>query len=95
MKNENNNPEQESNEMPVFMPDNLKAASFTNSAFAQFTGEEFSIDFLNMGALGHAVVSRGVMTPSHMKRLALLLNSKVGEYEEMFGEIPQLIEPKK
>ncbi|MCK0107644.1 MULTISPECIES: DUF3467 domain-containing protein [Pseudomonadales] len=79
----------------LFLPDELKASAFCNSAFAQFSPEEFSIDFVNMGAMSNSVVSRIVMTPSHTKRLMKLLAQKVHEYEDMFGEIPEAIEPKK
>ncbi len=80
---------------PVFLPDNLKAVSFTNNIYAQFSPEEFSIDFLNMSTTGGTFVARVALTPSHMKRFTKVLNEKVAEYESMFGDIPEFIEEKK
>jgi hypothetical protein len=95
MNDENKNQnEQQIDGMSIFLPDNLKSAVFCNSAFAQFAPEEVSIDFLNMGAMSNSVVSRVVMTPSHTKRLIGVLTKKVAEYEEMFGVVPEIIEPK-
>ncbi|WP_345867898.1 DUF3467 domain-containing protein [Shewanella algae] len=91
---EKNQNEQLIDGVTIFLPDNLKSAVFCNSAFAQFAPEEISVDFVNMGAMSSAVVSRVVMTPSHTKRLIALLSQKVAEYEEMFGAVPEMVEPK-
>ncbi|MDY6979174.1 MAG: DUF3467 domain-containing protein [Pseudomonadota bacterium] len=84
--------EQEVDGVPVYLPDNLKASSFCNNIIAQFSPEEFSIDFINMGAVHNAFVARIALTPSHMKRFAKLTAQKVAEYEKMFGDIPETIE---
>jgi hypothetical protein len=95
MSDENKNPNgQQIGGATIFLPDNLKSAVFCNSAFAQFAPEEVSIDFVNMGVMSNSVVSRVVMTPSHTKRLIGLLTLKVAEYEEMFGVVPETVEPK-
>lgn len=94
-KTQKDNNEQKIDGMSIFLPDNLKAAAFCNSAFAQFAPEEISIDFVNLGAMHNSVISRIVMTPSHTKRLINLLSQKVSEYEEMFGPVPELVESKK
>lgn len=93
-KNENNQ-EAVVDGAPIFLPDHLKAVSFTNNIYAQFAAEEFSIDFLNMSITGGSFVARVALTPSHMKRFVKLLNQKLEEYEAMFGEIPEFIEEKK
>lgn len=81
--------------VPVFLPDSLKAVSYTNNIYIQYAAEEFGLDFLNMSATGGAFVARVVLTPTHMKRFKNILVEKVNEYEKMFGEIPLNIEPKK
>ena len=81
--------------VPVFLPDNLKAMSFSNNINMQFAPEEFAIDFLNMNSIGGAFVARVALTPSHMKRFVNVAMEQVKLYEEMFGEIPDNIEPKK
>ncbi|GIU43717.1 DUF3467 domain-containing protein [Shewanella algidipiscicola] len=94
--NENQNQdEQKVDGIPVFLPDHLKAVSFSNNINAHFAAEEFAIDFLNMNSTGGAFVARVALTPSHMKRFAKVLEDQVKRYEEMFGEIPENIEPKK
>ena len=80
--------ENQIDEIPVSVPESLKASQYCNLAYAQFTNEEIQIDFLNMGTVASAVVSRIVMTPSHTKRLIALLDEKIAEYEERFGEVP-------
>ena len=87
--------EQKIDGIPVFLPDGLKAVSFTNSINTHFAPEEFAIDFLNMNSTGGAFVARVALTPSHMKRFAKVAMNQVKQYEKMFGEIPENIEPKK
>ncbi len=79
--------------VPIYLPDNLRVVSFSNNIFAQFSPEEFSIDFLNMSGTGASFVARVALTPSHMKRFTKLLHEKIKEYEDMFGEIPENINP--
>jgi hypothetical protein len=71
----------------VFLPDNLKASSFTNSASISYAFGEFSLDFVCLGSMHSSVVSRVVMTPSHMKLLSHLISDSVNSYEEDNGII--------
>ncbi|GDY26001.1 hypothetical protein AHAT_18910 [Agarivorans sp. Toyoura001] len=84
---------EELSEVNIFVPDELRAAAFCNSAYSQIGAEEISIDFVNMGSMSNSVVSRIIMTPSHTKRLVALLNQKVKEYEDTFGPVPDSVDP--
>jgi hypothetical protein len=64
---------------------------FANFANISHSPEEFIIDFLFINPAPPAgfgkLMSRVVMTPGHIKRLAAALQENISRYEENFGEI--------
>ena len=64
---------------------------FSNFANITHSPEEFIMDFLFINPAPPAgfgkLMSRVVLTPGHMKRLAAAINENIARYEEHFGEI--------
>ncbi len=86
----------------VKFDEDVAAGKFTNFSNITHSPDEFIIDFIfvtpspppGFGKL----VSRLVLTPSHAKRLMLILTENIKNYEERMGEISvnaQLLEPGK
>ena len=64
---------------------------FSNFANVTHSPEEFIVDFLFINPAPPAgfgkLMSRVVMTPGHVKRLAMAMKEYITRYEERFGEI--------
>jgi hypothetical protein len=64
---------------------------FVNFANISHSPEEFIVDFLFINPAPPAgfgkLMSRVIMTPGHIKRLAAALQENISRYEENFGEI--------
>jgi hypothetical protein len=64
---------------------------FSNFANITHSPEEFIIDYLFINPAPPAgfgkLMSRIIMTPGHMKRLAHAMNENIARFEERFGEI--------
>lgn len=58
------------------------------------TAEEFLLDFLLIAPPGGQLLSRIVMSPGHVKRLAAAINQQLGQYEHEFGEVEEAQAPK-
>ena len=63
--------------------------SFINLAVVNHTDTEFTVDmlYLQPQAPRATVRARAILTPRHMKRLLLAMQSSVDKYERAFGEI--------
>lgn len=71
--------------------DETAAGIFSNFANITHSPEEFIVDFLFINPAPPAgfgkLMSRVIMTPGHIKRLAHAMNDNIARYEERFGEI--------
>ena len=57
--------------------------------------EEFALDFFLALSPSGQLVSRILMSPGHMKRLARVLEENIRKYEEITGQkVEEAIEPK-
>jgi hypothetical protein len=68
---------------------------YSNIAQIFHTKEEVIIDFLLQAPSGVSLISRIIMSPGHVKRLASALNTNIGQYEKQFGEIQEAEQPNK
>lgn len=69
--------------------DDILKGVYANAVQTTHTREEFVLDFMNIypwQKLG-LLTSRVIVSPAHMKRLAMALNANVKKYEEQHGEI--------
>jgi len=59
------------------------------------TKEEFCLDFFNVFPPQGILISRIIVSPSHLKRMIMALEENLKKYEEKFGKIEVAKEPEK
>jgi len=59
------------------------------------TKEEFCLDFFNVFPPQGILISRIIVSPSHLKRMIMALEENLRKYEEKFGKIEVAKEPEK
>lgn len=74
-------------EMKIRIPENLQSGTYANNAVVAHTREEFIVDFLMTAPPTGTVVSRIILSPSHLKRLIKALEGNMAKYEQAFGKI--------
>ncbi len=74
--------------------DQMAMGRYSNFMLVNHNENEFVIDFAYVlpGPPRARVVSRVIVSPKHMKRIAATLQQNLDKYEERFGEI-QPLEP--
>ncbi len=80
----------------VDVDEDIALGVYSNTFIINQTDQDFILDFaFRAPGLERAkIVSRVVVTPTHMKRLAYLMMESVKKYEERFGEIDINTKPK-
>jgi len=82
----------ESQAVQISTTDEVSRGHYSNSMLVSHGPEEFIIDWLLQSPNGVHLVSRIIVTPSHMKRIATALQENIARYEEAFGDA-QATEP--
>jgi hypothetical protein len=59
------------------------------------TREEFCLDFFNLFPPQGILVSRIIVSPSHLKRMIMALEDNLKKYEEKFGKVEVVKEPER
>ena len=67
---------------------------YSNLMILSHTKEEFCLDFINTFN-PPTLTSRVLMSPTHLKRMANVLEQTLKKYEERFGAITLTEEPKR
>ncbi len=82
--------------LKIDIPDNESIVHYSNFAIVSHSPEEFVVDFAAIlpGKEEAKVVSRIIMTPKNFKNFVMALNNNLKNYEDQFGEIPSLENPK-
>lgn len=73
--------------VPINTGDELSRGRYSNSMLVTHSPEEFVIDWLLNSPGGTHLVSRIIVSPGHMKRIAAALQDNIRKYESRFGEI--------
>lgn len=78
--------------LPVQIPPELSVPKYVNAANVSFSTFDFTVDFAYTYPNNSAAEMRArlVMSPQHLKQLAVLLASSLKEWEEKFGAVPSL-----
>ncbi len=79
----------QNNEIQIKAQDEDLRGSYSNAVQVTHTKEEFVLDFMNIfpwQKLG-LLVSRIILSPSHVKRLSMALAENVKKYEDQNGKI--------
>ena len=83
-------------QMNVELSEQMAEGVYSNLAIINHSPSEFVIDFIQMmpGVPKAKVKSRIVITPQHAKRLLGALNDNISRFEQQFGTIQEIEQPK-
>lgn len=73
--------------------DEILAGVYANIAQISHTREEFVFDFMSVFPPQGSLVSRVIMSPGHMKRMARAMEENIEKYESTFGTIQESDQP--
>lgn len=79
----------EEKKIDIKVDENVALGQYSNLAAIRHTKEEFIFDFAFVfpdGPMGK-LVSRIILSPAHVKRFMVALESNIKKYEENFGSI--------
>ena len=77
------------------LDDDIAQGVYANLAISSFTGEEFILDFgfLQPKIQKGKIRSRVILSPNNAKRLAIMLEKNIREYENKVGPITEETQP--
>lgn len=81
-------------QIQIQLSEKVARGRYANLANINWSPEEFTLDFAFLHPTGGQVVSRVIMSPGHVKRLAQLLQQSVMAYEQQIGQLEAAQEPK-
>lgn len=71
--------------------DDILRGKYSNNLIAGHSADEFILDWLLNSPSGVHLVSRIILSPSHMKRVIHALKENLDKYEEQFGSIRETV----
>jgi hypothetical protein len=71
--------------------DDILRGKYSNNLIAGHSADEFILDWLLNSPSGVHLVSRIIVSPSHMKRVIHALKDNLDKYEEQFGSIRETV----
>jgi hypothetical protein len=80
-------PQEQGQQLQVKVTDEVLKGAYANMVQVGHTGEEFILDFMNLFPPAGIITSRVIVSPGHIKRIALALADNIKRYEEQFGTI--------
>jgi len=81
-------------ELNIKAPDDILRGRYANMMQVMHAKEEFVLDFMFAHPPQGELVSRLIVSPSHMKRIVSALQDNIQKYEKQFGPIQEAGEPK-
>jgi hypothetical protein len=79
--------------VPINTTDEMSRGRYSNTMAVAHGPEEFVIDWFLQSPNGMHLVSRVIVTPSHMKRIVQALQENLERYENSFGMINVIESP--
>ncbi len=76
-------------EIQINTGDEILRGKYSNNMIAAHSADEFILDWLINSPSGVHLVSRIIVTPSHMKRIIQVLKENLDKYEKQFGSIKE------
>lgn len=67
--------------------DDILRGNYSNNMIAGHSADEFILDWLLNSPSGVHLVSRIIVTPSHLKRIIHVLRENLDKYEKQFGSV--------
>ncbi|HBB15698.1 MAG: hypothetical protein A3J94_01420 [Syntrophus sp. RIFOXYC2_FULL_54_9] len=82
---------QQATEIQINTGDEILRGKYSNNMIAAHSADEFILDWLLNSPSGVHLVSRIIVTPSHVKRIIHALNENLDKYEKQFGSIKDIV----
>jgi hypothetical protein len=74
-------------QIQIKFTDEVAKGVYANNVEASFNKEEFILNFLNILPPIGMMTARVIMSPSHVKRVSMMLARMVEKYESLHGDI--------
>jgi Protein of unknown function (DUF3467) len=81
-------------DLNIKAPDDILRGRYANMMQVMHAKEEFVLDFMFAHPPQGELVSRLIVSPSHMKRIVSALQDNINKYEQQHGAIQEAGEPK-
>jgi hypothetical protein len=78
-------------EIQINTGDEILRGKYSNNMIASHSADEFILDWLLNSPSGVHLVSRIIVSPSHMKRIIHALKDNLDKYEKQFGSIKETV----
>jgi hypothetical protein len=82
---------QQTTEIQINTGDDILRGKYSNNMIASHSADEFILDWLLNSPSGVHLVSRIIVTPSHVKRIIHALQENLDKYEKQFGVIKEIV----
>lgn len=81
-------------DLNIKAPDEILQGRYANMMQVSHAKEEFVLDFIFAHPPLGELVSRLIVSPSHMKRIVHAMEDNIKRYEDQYGPIQEAGEPK-
>jgi hypothetical protein len=78
-------------EIQINTGDEILRGKYSNNMISSHSADEFILDWLLNSPSGVHLVSRIIVSPSHIKRIIQALKENLDNYEKQFGSIKETI----
>ena len=78
-------------EIQINTGDEILRGKYSNNMMASHSADEFILDWLLNSPSGVHLVSRIIVTPSHVKRIIHALKENFDKYERQFGSLKEIV----
>jgi len=78
-------------EIQINTGDEILRGKYSNNMIAAHSADEFILDWLLNSPSGVHLVSRIIVSPSHIKRVIQALKENLDKYEKQFGSITETV----
>jgi hypothetical protein len=82
---------QKATEIQINTGDDILRGKYSNNMIAAHSADEFILDWLLNCPSGVHLVSRIIVTPSHVKRIINALKENLDKYEKQFGAVKEIV----
>jgi hypothetical protein len=78
-------------EIQINTGDDILRGKYSNNMIASHSADEFILDWLLNSPSGVHLVSRIIVSPSHVKRIIHALKDNLDNYEKQFGSVKDTV----
>lgn len=70
--------------------DEMSRGRYSNNMIAVYSAEEFILDWFLNSPSGVHLISRIIVSPSHIKRIINVMKQNLDNYEKQFGSVKEI-----